>query len=310
MTRRLWIAAAATGFLASALGTGAAAADRPVTVDLPAGFAGEGVATDGTRTFYAGSRLDGRIARGDLHEGTSEVFVSEPLVPAATGLKVDRRHGLLWVAGAATGQAAVYDLETGDGVAALTLASAASFVNDVVVTREAAYFTDSLSPVVYRVPVSPQGEVGAPETIALSGPAAAYVAGFNLNGIDATADGQTLVAVNSTTGSVFTIDATTGASEAIDLGGATVETGDGILLLGHRLLVLQNGAGTGVNQITVIRLNGGLSAGTVERTITSALFETATTIARSGNVLVAVNAQFAPPPIDPEPEVVLLPLHG
>ena len=42
-------------------------------------------------------------------------------------------------------------------------------------------------------------------------------------------------------------------------------------------------------------------------TITSPLFETATTLARSGSTLVAVNAQFVqPPPIDPEPEVVVL----
>ena len=42
---------------------------------------------------------------------------------AATGLKADVRHGLLWVAGevAAPVKAAVYDLDTGDGVTALTL---------------------------------------------------------------------------------------------------------------------------------------------------------------------------------------------
>jgi hypothetical protein len=286
-----------------------ASAHRPDTIDLPEGFAGEGIATGRGGTFYAGSRVDGRVARGDLRDGTSEVFVDEPLVAAATGLKADLRHGLLWVSGAATGQAAVYDLETGDGIVALTLATAPSFINDVVVTRDAAYFTNSLSPVIYRVPVSTRGEIGQPETITLSGPASEFVPGFNINGIEATSDGRTLIVVNSTKGTLYTVDARTGTSADIELGGGTVPTGDGILLVGRTLLVLQNGAQTGVNQIAVVRLQGRLAEGEIVDTITSPLFETATTLARSGGTLVAVNAQFAPPPIDPEPEVVLLRLH-
>ena len=286
-----------------------ASANHPETIDLPAGFAGEGVATGRPGTFYAGSRTDGRIARGDLRAGTSEVFVAEPLVPAATGLKADLRHNLLWVSGAATGKAAVYDLDTGKGVKALEFTTARSFINDVVVTRDAAYFTNSFTPVIYRVPVSRQGEVGDPETIPLSGPAAEFVEGFNLNGIEATLDGRTLIVVNSPKGRLYTVDARTGASAEIDLGGATVPTGDGILLVGPALFVLQNGAAEGVeNQIAVVLLNWRLTRGTIVDTITSPLFETATTLARSGLSLVAVNAQFEPPPVDPEPEVVVLSL--
>ena len=74
----------------------------------------------------------------------------------------DLRHGLLWVSGAQTGKAAVYNLETGDPVADLTFTTANSFVNDVVVTRHAAYFTDSRSPVIYRVPVADDGTIGEP----------------------------------------------------------------------------------------------------------------------------------------------------
>ena len=292
-----------------AAGADAASAHRPETIDLPAGFAGEGVATGRHDTFYAGSRTDGRIARGDLGDGTSEVFVGEPLVTAATGLKADLRHGLLWVAGAGTGQAAVYDLETGEGIVALPLATAPSFINDVVVTADAAYFTNSLTPVIYRVPVSRSGRIGEPELIELSGPAGEYVAGFNINGIEATSDGRTLIVVNSTKGTLSTVDARTGASADIDLGGATVPTGDGILLVGGRLLVLQNGGQTGVNQIAVVRLSRRLTEGEIVDTVTNPLFETATTLARSGGTLVAVNAQFAPPRIDPEPEVVLFRLH-
>lgn len=281
------------------------------TIDLPDGFAGEGVAAGPGRTFFAGSRTDGRVAIGNLREGTTRVFVSDPLVPAAIGLKVDERSGLLLVAGGATGQAAVYDAKTGAGIAALTLTTAASFINDVVVTRDAAYFTNSRSSEIYRVPILGRGKVGGPLTIPLSGPAAAFDPGFNLNGIEATRNGKLLVVVNSATGALFTIDPVSGASAQIDLGGASVPTGDGILFVnGRTLLVLQNGNDGGVNQIAVIKLDHRLTSGRIVRTVTSPLFETATTIARSGSTLLAVNAQFAPPPIDPEPEVVLLQLKS
>jgi hypothetical protein len=290
---------------------------RPATIDLPAGFAGEGVAVGAHNTFYAGSVADGRIARGNVRDGVSEVFVSEPIVDAATGLKADTRHNLLWVSGAATGQAAVYNLKTGEPVVALTLTTTVpAFINDVAVTRNAAYFTNSFSPEIYRVPVSRQGEVGAPETLALSGPAADFVDGFNLNGIDATKDGRTLVAVNSTKGELYTIDAATGESALVDVGGAIFPTGDGILLDGRTLYVLQNGlspTNPPPNQIVVIRLRNHLTEGSVKDAITSPLFETATTLAKKGDLLVAVNSQFGGAPIDPESEVVLLSLdddHG
>jgi hypothetical protein len=304
------VTALALTMTATTQATASDAESRPDTIDLPAGFAGEGVAVGAGNTFYAGSLADGRIARGDLRAGTSEVFVSAPIVAPAVGLKADVRHRLLWVAGGPSGNAAVYDLKTGAPVVALTLTTATSFINDVIVTRDAAYFTNSLSPEIYRVGVSADGAVGEPETIALHGPAGQFVAGFNNNGIEATKDGRTLIVVNSAKGELYTVDPATGDSALIDLGGASVPTGDGLLLAGKTLLVLQNGAQPGVpNQITVIRLRRDLTVGAGVDTITSPLFETATTLARRGDILVAVNAQFAGAPIDPEPEVVLLKLH-
>ncbi|MBY5164101.1 hypothetical protein [Salsipaludibacter albus] len=284
-----------------------AAPPDDTTIDLPAGFAGEGITIGAGNTFYAGSLADGRIAIGDLAGGTSEVWVDDPAIAPAVGLDADLANGLLWVAGGPSGQAAAYDLDTGDAVATLTLTTTeGAFVNDVVATRDAAYFTNSAAPELYRVPVS-GGEVGEPETIPLSGPAGDYVEGFNLNGITATADGSTLVAVNSTTGQLFTIDPDTGDSALIDLGGDTVVTGDGIALQGRWLYVLQNGTAPDVdNQVAVIRLSGDLSSGDLRSTVTSPLFETATTLDLRGNLIAAVNAQFAGSPIDPEAEVVLL----
>jgi sugar lactone lactonase YvrE len=281
----------------------------PSTIDLPPGFAGEGVASGDENTFYAGSLADGRIARGNLRAGTTEVFVTTPLVAPSVGLKADLRHDLLWVAGGPTGKAAVYDLDTGNGVVALTLTTAPSFINDVTVTRAAAYFTNSRAAEIYRVPVSRNGNVAAPETITLTGPAAVLVPGFNLNGIAASKDGRTLILVNSAKGELYAVDSATGSSATIDLGGISVAGGDGLLLDGRTLYVLQNGTAPGTtNQISVIRLDRRYGSGKVIDTITSDLFETATTLAKLDDALVAVNAQFAGAPVDPESEVVVLPL--
>jgi sugar lactone lactonase YvrE len=303
-------AAAATvaAVLALPLGTASAAPRGDSTIDLPAGFAGEGVAVGRGQTFYAGSLVDGRIARGNLRRGTAGVWVADPVLAPAVGLDADLRHGLLWVSGGPTGEAAAYDLDTGEVAAELILTTDAAFINDVVATHDAAYFTNSMRPELYRVPASRGGGVGEPEPLSLLGPAGVFVPGFNINGIDATPDGKTLIVVNSATGQLFTVDATTGESALIDLGGGSVRTGDGILLAGHTLYVLQNGNAAGAtNQIAVIRLSSDLSSGRIVRTITSPLFETATTLAKRGNVLVAVNAQFGGTPIDEEAEVVLVP---
>ena len=73
--------------------------------------------------------------------------------------------------------------------------------------------------------------------------------------------------------------------------------------------MLQNGTQGQPNQIAVVRLRHGLTTGEIVGTVTNPNFENATTLARSGGTLLAVNAQFVPPaPIDAEPEVVVLDL--
>ena len=56
------------------------------------------------------------------------------------------------------------------------------------------------------------------------------MAGLNANGIDATANGAWLIIVNGTLGTLYRVDPETGEATLIDLGGANVERGDGILL--------------------------------------------------------------------------------
>ena len=197
-------------FAASALT--ALAAEPQEEIALPNGHMPEGIEVAG-HTFYAGSRRDGSVYAGDVRTGEGSTLVPGVSGRVATGLKFD--HGRLWVSGAGTGNAYVYDAKTGDELASYAFATAPTFINDVVVTRDAAWFTDSQKPVLYRVSLGPGGEPGAFTTVPLTGD---YVhqPGFNVNGIDARPNGKTLVIVQSATGKLFTVT-TDGVTDEIEL---------------------------------------------------------------------------------------------
>ena len=117
-----------------------------------------------------------------------------------------------------------------------------------------------------------------------------HVAGqFNLNGIVATANGKQLIAVQSAAKKLFVIDPTTGATKAIDTGGYDLANGDGLLLEGKTLYVVQNRS----NQIAVFRLSNGSDEGArSSRRSPIPDFDVPTTIDRAGKRLYAVNARF------------------
>lgn len=197
-------------------------------------------------------------------------------------------RGFLFVAGGETGQAFVYNAENGRPVATYRLSTGGSFINDVVVTEDSAWFTDSFKPVLYRVALRENGRPGPPsgvQTVTLSGD---YVhqPGFNVNGIDA-ASNDTLVIVQSSTGTLFTVNPT-GVATKIDLGSESVPNGDGILLDGRRLFVVQNQ----LNLVARIMLDEDLASGRVVRRISDRALDVPTTAADLGNRLYVVNARF------------------
>ena len=261
----------------------------PDTIRLPDAFQPEGIAIAGN-TFYVGSIPTGSIYRGSLRSGRGALLVPGGAGKAAIGVDVNR--GRLFVAGGPTGKAFVYSA-TGRELATYQLTSAATFVNDVVVTRSAAWFTDSVNQVLYRVPLGPGGRPGDPagvQTIPLTGDLV-YEAGFNANGIDATRDGKTLVLVQSNTGKLFTATPA-GVTRELDLGGGSVRNGDGILLDGRRLYVVQNRD----NKIARIAVDRTLSSGRILGYLTDPDFDVPTTIDDHGKRLYAVNARFGTPP--------------
>jgi sugar lactone lactonase YvrE len=295
-----FVAVAATlGVPASAVATAHdAAAQRanpdafPATIQLPDGFQPEGIAIGGGPTAYFGSLADGSIYRADLRTGTGSVISQGPGTPSV-GLKVDHR-GRLFVAGGGAGDARVVDAGTGVVLANYQLAAGASFINDVIVTKDAAYLTDSVNPFLYKLPLARAGSLPAAsevEAIPLTGDLV-FMAGFNVNGIATTPDGQGLLLVQSNTGLLFRADPRTGVTETVDLGGELLTNGDGMLRTGHTLYVVQNVA----NTVAVIRLDTRGSRGSVIDHRTDPRFDVPTTIATFGDRLYLPNARFTTPP--------------
>lgn len=295
MTRaRLTTIVGALAFVAIA---GASAKAFPDVIQLPNGWRPEGIEAGPQHTLFVGSIPTGAVREIDARTGDSFTLVQPTPGRSATGLEYDVRGDRLFVAGGGTGAAYVYDAETGSPLAEYLLtATAPRFINDAVLTKEAVYFTDSQRPWIYRLPLGHRGDLpdaAAVETIVLSGD---YVhqPGFNLNGIEATANGKTLIAVQTSTSSLLKIDPETGVADTIELTGGDAMNGDGLLLEGHTLYVVQNQ----LNRVAVIRLDADLGSGRVIRHLTDPALAVPTTIDRSNGRLYLPNARFGIPTPD------------
>lgn len=297
MRRRLALTALAATALALTSGTvvsvstaaPAGAALLPKVISLPDGFRPEGIATGRGTNFYVGSQVDGAIYRGDLLTGRGAVFVPGAAGDTVRGLKVSGDR--LFAAGGPSGTVKVYDVHTGRLLLRTQVGQpGASFVNDVVVTRDAAYYTDSTAQVMYVLPLGRGGRLGPVRTVPLTGDVV-YTTGFNANGIVAGPDGRTLLIVQSNTGLLFRVSARTGVTRQVDLGGASLTNGDGLLRRGNTLYVMRNI----FNEIVRIDLGRNYTSGRVTGTITDPHFDTPTTIAAFGPFIYAVNARLTTP---------------
>jgi sugar lactone lactonase YvrE len=281
----LWFIAL-MGLLAPAV-PAAAAPPEDLEIVLPGATSAEGIAAGEGTTFYAGDLGTGDIFRGDIRTGEAKLFIDAPNDGrAAVGMKADTRNDLLFVAGGATGKAFIYDTESGKPVKTVELAP--GFINDVTLTPDGAWFTNSAAAELYFIPVSRSGVVGEVHKpfLKLTGPAADASDPFNLNGIASAQGGKMLIVAHSGNGELYTVNPETGASAL--RGGVSVPNVDGILVRGHQLWAVQNFK----NQVSHIRLSGDLSSGRVLDVITSEDFNIPSTAALFGNTLGVVNAQF------------------
>jgi len=300
MHRRLRLSvacAAAVGLAVTLVPAGTAQAQShpdilPTTINLPNGFQPEGIAIGVLPFAFFGSRANGDLFRVNLINGEGKVFSTGPGTPSL-GMKVDLR-ARLFVAGGTGGNGRVVNAITGDVLASYTFATAPTFVNDVILTPDAAWFTDSMKPVLYKVPFGRGGSLpdqSAVQTVPLSGDYV-HVPGFNANGIARTPDGKGLLIVQTATGKIFRVDPDTGVASTVDLGGYVVTAGDGLLVVGRTLYAVQNQ----LNLIAVFDLNAAGTSGSLAKTITDPRFDIPTTVARFGNRLYLPNARFTTPP--------------
>ena len=116
----------------------------------------------------------------------------------------------------------------------------------------------------------------------------------NLNGIEAADHGRVLLAVQSSEGVLWRINPASGSHAPVNLHGAKLTDGDGLLLISKRtLVVVQNRS----NQIAVVKLDRRFRSGRVVRTITHPDFDAPTTVASKRGSLYLPNARFTTPPM-------------
>jgi hypothetical protein len=245
----------------------------------------EGIASAGFGFFFVGATGDGTIYRGTLGSPNVTEFIPGATGKSAIGLKVAR--GRLYVAGGATGDITVYDLFSRRQVALFSTGTG-GFLNDLVVLANGDVFvTDSFRPTLWHVTgAQVRAGSGTPEAISLA-PEIVYTAGaFNANGIVAL-DQRTLVIVLSSTGALFRIDLERRGRQIRALGGDSVVGGDGMLLDRGRLVVVAG------NELTFVQLDRRASRATVVAHLTDPTLRGPSTVARVGNRLLVVNADFA-----------------
>ena len=291
--------ATVVGALLLVSGTPAALAAPPTprghveeVIALPNGFQPEGITIGPRATAYVGSLADGDVYVFDVRTGEEIRTLEGPGTPSV-GLKIDNR-GRLFIAGGPTGTARVVDATTGELLEEYALSSAPTFVNDVVLTRKAAWFTDSQQAQVYKIPLGRGGALPQPDAVEVVPLSGDWVQqpGFNANGIAETPNHRALLVVQSATGTLFRVNKETGVATVVDLGGLELTNGDGLLVVGRTLYIVQNQ----LNRVAVIRLNAAGTRGALVDVRTDPDFQVPTTVAQFGRWLYLPNARFGTPP--------------
>ena len=241
------LAVVAVAALSVPLGLGSASAGQlPHRIPLAAGSQPEGLrsATTGSstrgrwRTARSGSETWMAAMCGNSYQEVRAVS------PWGTRLAVDswggrwrHRHGMVFRRSGSLVR--TYKFEPG------------GFVNDVVVTQRAAFFTDSVEPSLYRVPIDdeglPSGQEGV-EARRLRGDLI-FEDGFNANGIDRFRVQRCSCSSKRTLASCSRSGLW---AHSRDRSRRTpVSYGDGVLVIGHVAFVVQNFP----NKVAKVRLS-------------------------------------------------------
>ncbi|MET9297187.1 superoxide dismutase [Streptomyces sp. NPDC003077] len=289
-------AALGVGAVLGPLASGARAAGTwPATIRLPDGFQPEGIAIGKGPYAYFGSLADGSVYRASLVTGRGAV-VAEGSGKPSVGLKIDRR-GRLFIAG--SGELRVVDAREGRTLATYPVGGPSTVVNDVVLTPDAAYFTDSYLPQLYVLPLGRNGELPGADGIVTLPLKGEWVQGpdFTANGIERTPDRGALLVVNVVAGALFRVHPRTGDARKVPHTGPRLVNGDGLLLLGRTMYVVQQQQ----NAVDVLLLDAEGTRGKAIDRITDPRFDIPTTAAACGNRIYLPNARLTTDPTPTTP---------
>lgn len=279
------------------------AATFPASIALPNGFAADGIAFGRGSTFYVGSLATGAIWQANAATGAGRQLVNPPDGRSACGVAYDARTNRLFVAGAGTGQAYVYDATSGATLAVYRLSDPNALLTDiqsVTVSGNAVYFTDLFQPVLYRIPLGPNGQLpsqSAVQVLPYSGDFQFVPDNLNTSGIVGTPNARWLLTVNVTTGLLYRVDPTSAQTRAVNLGGGSLANGDGLALVGHTLYVVEVFPG----QVAAVTLNDDFTSGVIApQALTNPALDFPGHLAAFGSSLYVVNAHLE---LNPDPSV-------
>jgi hypothetical protein len=267
-------------------------------IDLPNGFFPEGIESGRGTSFFVGSLIDGAIWRGDLRTGSGAVLADRTTGRVSVGIAYEASQDRLWVAGGGPGfglgigDVRVYDASSGTLLATFLPPGAVGALNDVAITHDAVYVTDSFNAQLVKIPLPADGSLPSEDSATLLPVTGDFVQtpppDPNFNGI-VTRSGVLLVGETSS-GKLFRVDPETGIAEEVDLGGEVLPGPDGLELRGKTLYVVGGGL------VTVVRLGARLASGVVLGEITDPGLDVPTTATVAAGRLWVVNARFNTPP--------------
>ena len=136
----------------------------PARIDLPNGFAPEGIESGKGTSVFVGSLIDGAIWRGDLRTGEDGAVLAEGEPGrVSVGIAYEASRDRLWVAGGGpaflgAGDVRVYDATSGELLATYT-PSGVGFLNDVTITKDAVYVTDSIGSELVKISLPADGSL-------------------------------------------------------------------------------------------------------------------------------------------------------
>ena len=281
----------------------------PDRIDLPNGFFPEGIESGRGTSVFVGSLVDGAIWRGDVRTGSGACSRTGATGRVSVGIAYEASRDRLWVAGGGpgfglgVGDVRVYDASSGALLATFLPPGAVGALNDVAITHDAVYVTDSFNAQLVRIPLPADGSLPSEDSATLlQVTGVAQTGGPNLNGI--VAKSGVLSWRSPALGKLFRVDPDTGIADEVDLGGQVLPGPDGLELRGNTLYVV------GDDLVTVVRLGARLASGVVLGEMKDPGLDVPTTATVAAGRLWVVNARFTTPPTpDTEYWITQLPLR-